>query len=158
MCNQAIIALERSYHVLTGNKADSSIPEKSRLNWLTTSRHLIRFEMLKSMLETKLYKLVCSEHEEHWRHQFYLCLNHKEILSPVYFQGSDFMPGSSENLDLKSALIVINFMQWNPDSQDPLDSVEKNKFLNDDYTLTGQHGLKNYIRILNDEKEARNNS
>ncbi|MCD4721819.1 MAG: hypothetical protein K8S13_18465 [Desulfobacula sp.] len=87
ICNQAILALERAYVTLTGENGNFSSPENSRLNWLTTSRHIIRFQKLKSMLKTELYRLVCSEQEEHWRHQFYLCFNHTEIFSPSYFQG-----------------------------------------------------------------------
>ena len=133
ICDQAIIAIERAYSSLTIGKEEYEIPEASRLNWLTSARQIVRFQQLKSMLKTDLYKLVCSEHEEHWKHEFYLSLKHNDFISPSYFQAN--------NIHLTSALVVINFKQWEPDAKDPIDDIDADRLINDGYTLQGQHGL-----------------
>lgn len=158
ICNQAITALERAYSTLSGGNGHSAVPDNSRLNWLTTSRQIVRFKKLKAKLKTDLYTLVCSEHEEHWRHQFYLCLDQNEILVPAYFQGEMFMPNSSENIDPKSALVIFNFKQWDPELNDPLDDVDDEQLINDGYTLSGQHGFRSYLDIMEDERTRRNAS
>ncbi|MCD4721818.1 MAG: hypothetical protein K8S13_18460 [Desulfobacula sp.] len=68
------------------------------------------------------------------------------------------MPFSSENIEIKSALIVINFKQWNPETSDPIEKVKEEQYIEDGYTLNGQHGLKEYIKILERERNQRNNS
>ena len=138
ICDQAIITLERAYSSLTNGKSDYSLPMPDRLNWLTSARQIIRYHELKSMLQTDLYKLICSEHEEHWKHEFYLSLKNGEIILPDYFK--------SNNIHLKSALVIMNFKQWAPDAEDPLDSVDGTKYANDEYTLKGQHGLEMCIQ------------
>jgi hypothetical protein len=137
ICEQAIIAIERAYTSLTSGKVKYEIPDASRLNWLTSARQITRFKELKIELKTDLYQLVCSEHEEHWKHEFYLSLKHNEFISPSYFQ--------SNNIELTSALVVINFKQWEPGAKDPLDDIDANKLINDGYTLKGQHGLRKAI-------------
>lgn len=137
ICEQAIIAIERAYSSLTNGKEKYEIPDASRLNWLTSARQIVRFQQLKSMLKTDLYKLVCSEHEEHWKHEFYLSLKHNDFFSSSYFQ--------SNNIHLTSALVVVNFKQWEPDTKDPLDDIDANKLIDDGYTLQGQHGLRKTI-------------
>ena len=158
ICDQAINALERAYLTLTGENGNTSAPEASRLNWLTTSRQIIRFKKLKSKLKTDLYKLVCSEHEEHWRHQFFLCLEYSDLSSESYYQDRHMLPLTSENIDSTSALVIINFKQWNPDLDDPLNDVDKNQLLNDGYTLNGERGLSDYIATLDAEREAIRNA
>lgn len=134
ICEQAILAVERAYSSLTTGKEKYEIPDANRLNWLTSSRQLLRFKELKSELKTNLYRLVCSEHEEHWKHEFYLTLNHKDFLCPSYFESND--------IELTSALVVINFKQWAPGTKDPLDSIVVDELINDEYTLKGQYGLR----------------
>lgn len=154
ICGQAEKAIERAYISLTGENGSKVPPEPSRLNWLTSARLIIKFNELKAQLNTDLYKLICSEHEAHWKHQFYLCLNHNELQSESYYQGNDMLPISSENIDLRSALIIANFTQWSPDLEDPILNVDKNKLINDGYTLNGRFGIKEYINILDNEKKA----
>mgnify|MGYP000117900596 FL=1 len=137
ICEQAITSLERAYSSLTNGKSGYSLPPPDRLNWLTSARQIIRYYELKSMLETDLYKLICSEHEEHeehWKHEFYLSLKSGGTIFPDYFK--------SNNIHLKSALVIMNFKQWAPDAEDPLDSIDGTKYVNDDYTLKGQVGLE----------------
>ncbi|MDH3353251.1 MAG: hypothetical protein OEL87_02285 [Nanoarchaeota archaeon] len=151
ICEQAIIALERAYNTLAGRECNHSLPAPSRINWLTSARQILRYKKLKSKLKTDLYKLVCSEHEEHWRHQFYLSLQHQDLDSAAYFKGTMFS-FSSENIDPRSALIIVNFSTWNQENDDPLMDVDKNDLIHDDYTLNGQHGLEHYIIELQEEK------
>jgi hypothetical protein len=148
ICSQAVIALERAYETLTNGNGHKVVPEASRLNWITTSRQILRFKKLKSQLKTDLYKLVCTEHEEHWRHQFYLCFKHDDFISSAYYKGTDYLP-SQENIDPRSALVIMNFKQWDPDTFDPLSEVKEQEYVADGVTLNGEHGLKNYIEVLN---------
>ena len=137
ICEQAIIAIERAFSSLTYGKGKYELPEASRLNWLTSARQIERFKELKSRIKSDLYKLVCAEHEEHWKHEFYLCLPSDYLIQPSYFKDG--------NIHLKSALVIMNFKQWAPNSTDPLDNVDGLKLTNDGYTLNGQHGLKTCI-------------
>lgn len=155
ICDQAIKALERAFLTLTGKRGTAEAPEPSRLNWLTTARLLIKFKELKALLKTDLYNLICSEHEEHWRHQFYLCIKHNELLSTSYYQNKETLPISSENIDPRSALIIANFTQWPHGLDDPIDKIDKNKLINDGYTLNGRRGIRDYINILSNERQER---
>ena len=137
ICEQAILSLERAYGSLTHGKVDYALPEGNRLSWLTSSRQIIKFKQLKAMLNTDLYKLICSEHEEHWKHEFYLSLKSEQLILPEYF--------TSNNIHLKSALVIMNFMQWSPSVVDPLDSIDGSEIVNDNYTLKGLHGLMSCI-------------
>jgi hypothetical protein len=143
ICEQAIISLERAYGSLTNKKADYSLPTPDRLNWLTSARQIIRFQELKAMLETDLYKLICAEHEEHWKHEFYLSLKVEGFILPDYFK--------SNNIHLKSALVIMNFKQWASNVEDPLDTIDGTMYTDDDYTLKGEHGLDMCIQE-SDEK------
>ncbi|MCR6652724.1 MAG: hypothetical protein NVV73_15150 [Cellvibrionaceae bacterium] len=155
ICQQAILAIERAFEALSGDGEVESPPEPDRLNWLTASRQILKFKNLKSRLKTELYKLVCSEHEEHWRHKFYLLLDKDSLSSPSYFQGADYLPISSENIDPTSALVIFNFMQWNPNQPDPLSDVNKDEIIGDGYTLNGLHGFKRYLEILREQRADR---
>lgn len=158
ICSQAILSMERAFQALSGGNGVTTPPEANRLNWLTASRQILRFKKLKDKITSELYRIVCSEHEEHWRHQFYLLLEHNIFLSPSYFQGQDHGPASSENIDPTSALVILNFKQWDPQQEDPLDEVDKNEIINDGRTLNGQHGFRRYMSILSEEREARRGS
>ena len=138
ICEQAILAIERAYGSLTNGKKKYELPDASRLNWLTSARQIIRFQQLKSELKTDIYKLVCSEHEEHWKHEFYLSLKHNDFNCSSYF--------NNNNIDLTSALVITNFKQWDPETKDPMDDIDANTLINDGYTLKGQIGLQTIIK------------
>lgn len=152
ICQQAILAIERAFEALSGGNECSSAPAPDRLNWLTASRQILKFKKLKSKLKTELYKLVCSEHEEHWRHKFYLLLDHDDLNFPKYFQDQDYHPVSSENIDPTSALVIFNFKQWDPQQSDPLGEVNKDDIISDGYTLNGLYGFTKYIEVLGEER------
>lgn len=147
LCAQAVLSLERSFNALTNGNEKPVLPEASRLNWLTSARLIETYKKLKSELKTDLYKLVCSQHEEHWRHQFYLCLKDSVFQNQSYFQDKT-KDTPKENIDPKSALIIFNFKQWEPGKLDPLKDVNKDNIINDGYTLNGEMGLKFYIDSL----------
>ncbi|MCY1559294.1 hypothetical protein D9M68_963160 [compost metagenome] len=76
---EAVLALERAYRSLMQGAEPDSRPAADRLNWLTSARHIESYKSLRNSLKTELYRRLCREHEEHWRHEFYL----------VNFQRSD---------------------------------------------------------------------
>ena len=147
ICAQAIIALERSFKTLMDGNENPAVPKASRLNWLASARLIETFKKLKSELNTDLYKLVCSQHEEHWSHQFYLCLADSVFQNQAYFQ-SKSQGLTKENIEPRSALIIFNFKQWQPERRDPLAEIKKEDFINDKYTLKGEMGLEYYLNSL----------
>jgi hypothetical protein len=147
ICAQAIIALERSFKALTSGSEDPIVPKASRLNWLASARLIETFKKLKSELNTDLYKLVCSQHEEHWSHQFYLCLKDSVFQNQSYFQLKT-QGLTKANIEPRSALIIFNFKQWQPDRKDPLAEIKIEDYINDGYTLNGEMGLEYYIDSL----------
>ena len=123
MLEQALLSLEWAYKGLTDNS--KHIPPKAdRLNWLTTARHICRYKELSKEIEVNIYKIICSEHEEYWRHQFYLALDHKIFRNKDYFmnarQGTNPWGG---NIEILSAKIVKDFSSWPKDKVDPMSTA-----------------------------------
>ncbi|OZI64633.1 hypothetical protein [Bordetella genomosp. 4] len=114
---QASTALEVAYESLTKD-LENGAPAQSRLNWLTSARHLLRYRKLKSHLQGT-QQLICNEREEAWRLRFYL------ILEPLEKRYGYFDPPEGDS-DLqrtivpKSAAVVIAFSQWPDSVKDPL--------------------------------------
>lgn len=121
---QAVLALERAYAILTSDGIHISPPKPDRLNWLTSSRLLVRYEKLKSSLNTEVYKVICAEQEEHWRHKFYLLLDNNIVNVFSYFQNS-----SSHNLTPKSVLVIFHFAAWKKGTPDPLEEIDTKKYI-----------------------------
>jgi len=84
LLDQSLLSLDWAYKALTDN-AKHIPPKADRLNWLTTARHICRYKELSKEIKLNIYKVICSEHEKYWRHQFYLALDHKIFRSKDYF-------------------------------------------------------------------------
>ena len=98
-------------------------------------------------LKTKLHRLLCEEHEEFWRHQFYLCLDIPNIHSPAYYAEQP-APSLSPGIEPCSALIIYSFARWPQDKPDPIDAVDVNRLLREYEPLKGNIGLREYIRTF----------
>lgn len=144
LLDQAILSLERAYEALIeGRPHDQQRPLPNRLNWLTCARHLQSYKAFKRQIKGSLHKSICEENEEHWRHQFYLCVNREVIHHPEYYaeNGRDNKPG----IDARSALIVHSFATWPKGKKDPIESVDLQNLLDDANPLNANIGLRFYI-------------
>ena len=144
LLQQAILALERAYNSLTENGSKISPPNADRLNWLTSARHLISYKKLKNRINAEIYRTLCEEHEEFWRHQFYLALNmHKIHNSSYYDQGPP--PGLRPKIEPRSAIVIYSFSSWPKSKVDPIDSVDAKQLMEESKLLDGNHGLREYL-------------
>jgi hypothetical protein len=145
LLNQAARSLERAYEALTNGGTNASPPLPNRLNWLTSARHLRRYELLKARLKTDLHRILCEEHEEYWRHRFYLCLRLPSIQPRSYFEGGPGGGMDGAQIDAKSAVVVYSFARWPQGRSDPLDSVDIRALYREYDPLRGQPGLRDYV-------------
>lgn len=147
---QAQKSLEWAYNSLT-DSGSTIPPAASRLNWLTCARHLLRHRRIAVQIQSGIYKTIHAEHEEFWRHRFYLALDHNDLLSAAYFASP------TENIELSSALVVVSFSNWPEDLKDPTDEVDRAALIRDKRALQSRsgRGLREYIDRLSNEREAR---
>ena len=145
---QAQKSLECAYNALT-DTGKSIPPKASRLNWLTCARHLLRHKKLAERIQSETYKVVHAEHEEFWRHQFYLALDQGDLANERYFTLTNENPWP-ENIEVTSALVVIAFSNWRTNQKDPTDDIDRGKILADKEALKGfaGRGLRSYIELL----------
>lgn len=129
---EAVLALERAYEILTERETHINPPLKDRYNWLTTARMLVRYEKLKKRLRSNLYKTICEEQEEYWRHKFYLVVKEPTLYPISYFEQS----GDKTQIQPQSALVIFGFAGWKEGRIDPL-----NKFNSEYYfaSLSPEH-------------------
>lgn len=141
---QAILSLERAYKALSNNGANVKPPLADRLNWLTCARHIESYKVVRARLKTKLHRLLCEEHEEFWRHQFYLCLDIPNILSPAYYAEQP-SPSRRLGIEPRSALIIYAFARWPESRPDSIGAVDVKKLMREYEPLKGNIGLRQYI-------------
>lgn len=139
LLEQAVKSLERAYEALTDKGQSISPPAADRLNWLTAARHIVRYRKIKAKIVcAKTHKLLCEEHEEYWRHQFYLCLKDSTTLPLGYYQGG--------SIDPQSAIIVHGFAEWPGGMSDPIDAVDTHKILRETPNILNRsYGLRFYL-------------
>lgn len=143
LLRQMILTLERAYGSISeGNP--SALPRQSRLGWLTAARHIAAFKSLKAELKTRLHRKLCEEHEEYWRHQFYVMLS--RIDSSSFFEWSNPETGQPESINPTSAALVLAFSNWPKDRKDPLADFSLKKLIqeNDLFSLRFMH-FRDYI-------------
>lgn len=138
LLKQMILTLERAYGSISAG-TPSALPRQSRLAWLTAARHIAAFKSLKAELKTPLHRKLCDEHEEYWRHQFYLLLS--RIDSSSYFEWTNAETGQPESINPTSAALVLAFSNWPKDRKDPLDDFSLKKLIqeNDLFSLLFRH-------------------
>ena len=152
---QAQKSFQWAYDVLTDN-GEHIPPRADRLNWLTSSRHLLRQRKIAKRIDSETYQLVYAEVEEYWRHRFYTALDHPSLRSRGYFADLE-KPRWPENLEISSALVVVEFSGWNKERTDPTEEVDREQLLESD-ALRGGHasrGLRSYVNWLQEIKIER---
>lgn len=143
LLGQMILTLERAYSSINDENSLAP-PIQSRLSWLTAARHIATFKSLKTELTTQLYKNLCEEHEEYWRHQFYILLS--RIDNSSYFEWNNQKDTGANSINPVSAALVFAFSNWPKDRKDPLDDFSLKKIIqeNDLFSLRFRH-LRDYI-------------
>lgn len=151
---QAQRCLEWAFDALTDN-GENVPPKADRLNWLTCARHLLRGSKLASQITSATYKLVYAEVEEFWRHRFYMTLNHESLQSSTYFADQSHRD-DSVNIEVRSALVIIDFTAWKENAVDPMDEVDRVAMVHR-VSRNGRPncGLADYIDLLEEQKRAR---
>lgn len=141
---QAVLTLERAYRALSNDGKNIRPALADRLNWLTAARHIQGYRGLKSRIKSDLYQLLCEEHEEFWRHQFYLCLDMHNISNSSYYDKTT-SPERKLGIEPRSALIIYSFASWPNSKIDPIASVDIQALLDDCNPLKGNIGLRTYV-------------
>lgn len=142
---QAVLSLERAYRAFSNDGKNIKPPLADRVNWLTAARHLQGYKALKARVKTTLFRSLCEEHEEFWRHQFYLCLGRHNIRDASYYEG-DLRSEFREQIDPTSAIIIHSFASWPIGKTDSIDTVDIAALLQESDPLKGNTGLNTYLR------------
>lgn len=151
LLEQAILSLERAYDVLTDKKQSINPPNNNRLNWLTSARFILRYKKLKSSLKVDVYKTICEQQEEYWRHQFFLLTQDEKKYNIDYFSQNQQIGFDHVNwLNPKSLVVIFSFSKWNPKNPDPLDEINPSKYLDNDLLPKNHQDLKTYIDNYNE--------
>lgn len=142
LLEQAVKSLERAYEALTDKGQSISPPAADRLNWLTAARHIARYRMIKAKIAgSRTHRLLCEEHEEYWRHQFYLCLKDASLLPLGYYQSGPIEP--------QSAIIIHGFSEWPENKRDPINDTDTAQILEKTPIILKRHyGLGFYLESL----------
>ena len=144
LLNQAVLSLERAYSTLSNEGLNVRPVLADRLRWLTSARHIESYKGLKSRVKSKLHLSLCNEHEEYWRHQFYVCLNMHNILHSSYYEGGA-LPRTELGIDPRSAIIIYSFASWPKNKADLISTADIKKLIKECDPLKGNIGLQRYI-------------
>lgn len=145
LLNQAVLSLERAYKALSNDGQNVRPVPADRLNWLTCARHIESYKALKRKIKTEIHQSLCEEHEEFWRHQFYICLDMNNIHQPSYYDESP-PPERKLGIEPRSAIIIYSFASWQKTKADPIDSVDVNALIRECDALKGNIGLSTYLK------------
>ena len=154
LLDQSILSLQWAYNLLTDSGREIP-PSPDRLNWLTAARHLWRYKKISSSIKSQIYKTICSEHEEYWRHSFYMALSHKALKRKEYYMNSN-NSWSPVNIEVNSALIINDFSTWPEGMLDPVDEIDQQiltKSLQKGPCRTGLAGYKDMIEVVSEKLE-----
>jgi hypothetical protein len=144
LLNQAVLSLERADKAISNDGRSVRPVVADRLNWLTCARHIESYKALKKKIKTDIHLSVCNEHEEFWRHQFYLCLGMYNIHLSSYYDESP-PPEEKSGIEPRSALIIYAFASWPNGKLDVIDSVDINALIKECDPLKGNIGLRKYL-------------
>lgn len=130
------LSLERMFTVLAP-AGETEEPIRDRVAWLTAARHICAYLELKAKLKTSLYKTLCDEQEEHWRHKTYLVIS--RISSSQFFSWVNANKFSEENIDPTSAAVVLAYSSWPPDKRDKIDEISLAGLVSDADLFSAKH-------------------
>ncbi|GAB2627861.1 hypothetical protein [Novilysobacter erysipheiresistens] len=148
-------SLEWSFNYLTSDGTDVP-PKADRFNWLTAARHILRAKKIQAQITHKTYITIAEEIEEFWRHKYYLALADRSLRNWHYFMDKS-KSAWPENIEITSALVVVEFSNWKEGMLDPTDSVDREALINGGGLKGGNagFGLRTYIQHLESLKDLR---
>ena len=149
--NCAIDCLERAYEAFM-NGCEDTPPTPNRVAWLTSARHIRRYERILKKIKSVEYKLVCEQEEEHWRNQFYISLIPKgggyNGLPLQYYQCKTPENNTDDSpLEEGSVAIVYDFAAWQPDQVDEMASVNIQEIIDKGTIQKFNWALRNFLKI-----------
>jgi len=127
LLDQAQKSMQWAYEALTDDGKNNP-PIADRLNWLTSARHLLRAKKLADRIEHQTYRVIYDEIEEYWRHRFYVLLSHESLRKWTYYADQG-RPDHPENIEVTSALVIIDFSNWKEGVPDPTNEVDRNALI-----------------------------
>ena len=138
-------SFEWAYLALTDG-GNATPPRADRLNWLASARYILRAQDIASKIASDVYKTVLEQVEDHWRQKFYMALDDPSLLNPAYFADSKNQ-NWPENIEISSALVVVDFSNWKSGVQDPTNAVDREALMKAGGGLKGGagRGLEGYI-------------
>jgi hypothetical protein len=158
LLNQAKNSLEWAYNALTKN-GEAIPPKADRLNWQACARHILRQNKIALSISGETGQTVYAEIQEYWRHKFHLALSDASLLNPAYFKNQG-EPDWPENIDISSALVVVDFANWQEGAKNPTDGVDQSKMMSEGNCFKGPagRGLRRYVAELNEIRTALNSA
>jgi hypothetical protein len=153
LLDQAIRALERAYNALTVDGTQKGPVPADRLNWLTAARNLETYKALKREIGVKVHRRIADDHEEHWRHLFYLALQGNAYHQPTYYREPVAAPRAQRTggIEPHSAVIVHAFAKWPDGRPDPVEHADFDRIFEETDPRPGNVGL----RLFLDDTESR---
>jgi hypothetical protein len=144
--DESKLLLERAYTILTQSGEAKNPPRSDRLLWLSTSRMLIRYNKMKSLITQKEHIAIADEHEEYWRLQFYSLLGqNKDNFTTAYFMPSGD-PYEGDAISRNSIAVIFSFSRWRKDQNDPMDGIDDKKLFANGAIPIDFYGVEEYIR------------
>lgn len=144
--SQAIVAIERSYDILTDKGENTEPPRNDRALWLTAARFIIRFRRLKEKITEPDHIDVINEHSEFWRNKYATLL----VKNKSNFDLAYLMPGGNpyggEVVHRDAIGVVFDFARWPEDNDDPLHGVDVIEMYARGAIPIDFHGIKEYIK------------
>lgn len=147
LLDQSVRALERSFDALTVNGTTTAPIVADRLSWLTAARNIETYKALKRKIPVKVYRRIAEDHEEHWRHRFYVLLTHPALRQRSYYGDSRPMPRANRRSPVvpESAVIVHAFAKWPEGREDPIGLADFHRIFSETDPRKGNPGLRHYL-------------
>ncbi|REG48999.1 hypothetical protein B0G80_5319 [Paraburkholderia sp. BL6669N2] len=146
LLDQAVWALERAYNALTIDGAQTETVPADRLNWLTAARNLETYKALKRQVGVKVHRRIADDHEEHWRHLFYLALKGGAYHQPTYYQEVQTPRAERRRgIEPHSAVIVHAFAKWPKHRRDPVEHADFDRIFEETDPRPGNIGLSYFL-------------
>lgn len=146
LLDQAVRALERAYNALTVDGSQIAPVPADRLGWLTAARNIETYKALKKKIRVGLHRRILEDHEEDWRHRFYVALQGHQFHQPSYYQEvAAPREHRTSGVEPHSAVIVHAFATWPKRRRDTLEYADFDDIFGETDPRTANIGLRLYL-------------
>lgn len=148
--------LESAYDTLMFGAEHGEKPLPSRINWLMSARHIVRFWSLKEECKGSVHEEALNGAEALWRDRFAEAVgkipksaampddSNQLVIDHKYFEGTR---GPSSSIAVESAIIVHAFASWPKGEKDAIHNVDCDALIQDRPTMIDAFpGLRFYIQ------------